>query len=97
MNSLESKILQLLEPLDEEGNVLLGPDPRAPLAGNPHATISQRVGQLELYGTPEQQALAKEIDADLTYIQVHVFGQPVVQSHCLDAIADFPKSLPSAG
>jgi len=97
MNSLESKILQLLEPLDEEVNVILGTDPRIPLAGNPHATVSQRVGQMILYGTMEQKQLAKEIDADLTYIQVHIFGQPVVKSHCLDALDDFPTTLPEAG
>ena len=94
--SLEQRILAVLEPIDEEGNVLLGTDPGIPLAGNPHATISQRLGQMIVMGTPEQQALAKELDAELTWIENNIFGGNT-QSHCLDAIKDFPTSLPSAG
>ena len=94
--SLMKEILNLLEPLDEEGNVILGTDTNIPLAGNPHATISQRLGQMIVMGTPEQQEEAKRLDAELTWIENNIFGGNT-QSHCLDAIKDFPTSLPSAG
>ena len=94
--SLMKEILNLLEPLDEEGNVILGTDTNIPLAGNPHATISQRLGQMIVMGTPEQQEEAKRLDTELTWIENNIFGGNT-QSHCLDAIKDFPTSLPSAG
>jgi hypothetical protein len=96
MSNLGAKILAILEPLDEEGNVLLGQDTNIPLSGNPHATISQRLGQMIVMGTPEQKAQALAIDKDLTWIENHIFGGNT-ESHCLDAIKDFPITLPSAG
>jgi hypothetical protein len=96
MNGLEQRIVGVLECLDEAGNVALGPDGNIPLAGNPHATISQRLGQMLIYGTPEQKEIAHQCDVLLTGIENKIFGIPTA-SHCLDAIKDFPKSLPAAG
>ena len=96
MNEVEQKIVGVLECLDEAGNVILGPYKNIPLAGNPHATISQRLGQMLLYGDPQQKALAKSADAILTYIEVHVFGVQT-ESHCIDSIKDFPRDLPHTG
>jgi hypothetical protein len=91
-----SRIVAILEAIDEAGNAALGTDPRIPLAGNPHATISQRLGQMIVMGTPRQQALAKECDAMLTWIENKEFGGHT-ESHCLDSIAGFPMTLPSTG
>jgi hypothetical protein len=97
MNDLEQRAIGVLECVDEAGNVLLGPEAGIPAAGNPHFTISQRLGQMILYGTPEEQALARDADAILTRIQVEVSKIPVEQSHCLDSLVGMPKELPSAG
>jgi len=96
MNGFEEKVVGVLECLDEAGNVALGSDGNIPLAGNPHATISQRLGQMLVYGTPEQKRLAQQCDALLTAIENKVFKIPT-QSHCLDAIKDFPSILPKEG
>ena len=96
MNDIESRVVGVLEAFDEAGNAALGTDPMIPLAGNPHATISQRLGQMIVMGTPRQQAVAKACDAMLTWIEVHEFGVET-DSHCLDAIKGFPVSLPATG
>ena len=96
MNKLEKGVVGVLECLDEAGNVILGTSENIPLAGNPHATISQRLGQMMTMGTPEQVVVATHCDQILTWIENNVF-QVQTQSHCLDAIKDFPTTLPSAG
>jgi len=96
MDDIERRVVGVLEAIDEAGNAALGTDPRIPLAGNPHATISQRLGQMLIMGTPRQKAIAGVADKILTWIEVHEFGVQT-ESHCLDAIKDFPTSLPSAG
>ena len=96
MDGFEDRVIGVLEALDEAGNVVLGPDKLIPLAGNPHATISQRLGQMLVMGTPEEKDVAEFCDKILTGIENKVFGIPT-ESHCLDAIKDFPTSLPQAG
>ena len=97
MNEFEEKVVGVLEALDECGNVILGDDPRIPLAGNPHATISQRMGQEETMGTPAQQQEAKIGDEILTFIEKDVFGITPTVSHCLDSLVGMPESLPKTG
>ena len=97
MNPTEEKIVGVLEALDEAGNVLLGPKEGIPLAGNPHATMSQRLGQEEIMGTPEQKKAAKFWDKVLTWIEVNIFRVKPKISHCQDAILDFPTDLPKTG
>ena len=96
MNGLEERVVGILEALDEAGNAALGPDQNIPLAGNPHATISQRLGQMMVYGNDEQKEIAGAADKILTWIENNVFQTPT-QSHCLDSIKDFPTTLPRAG
>ena len=96
MNETEMRIIGVLECLDEAGNVMLGIDGRIPLAGNPHATVSQRLGQMLLFGTPRQKRVARFCDVILTCISVNIFKVPT-KSHCLDAIANFPTDLPRNG
>ena len=96
MNDIEERIVSILEAFDEMGNAALGPDGNIPLAGNPHATVSQRFGQMLLYGTPEQKDVAQKCDRILTAIENKVFGIQT-ESHCLDAIKDFPTTLPQTG
>ena len=96
MNGLEERVIGVLEALDEAGNAALGSDQNIPLAGNPHATISQRLGQMMVYGHDEQQEIAGAADKILTWSETNVFQTPT-QSHCLDAIKDFPTTLPQAG
>jgi len=95
-SDLGKRIVGVLEAFDEAGNAALGPEQNAPLAGNPHATISQRLGQLLLYGTPAQKRVAHDFDVELTWIENNIFGGDT-KSHCLDAVNGFPKTLPSAG
>ena len=96
MHTLEQTVVGILECLDEAGNVFLGSMDNIPLAGNPHATISQRLGQMMVMGTPDQIKLATQCDKILTWIENNVFQIPT-ESHCLDAIKDFPEYLPSDG
>ena len=96
MNNLEKGTVGVLECLDEAGNVALGPMDNIPLAGNPHATISQRLGQMMVYGNDEQKEIAGAADKILTWIENNIFQTPT-ESHCLDAIKDFPTNLPQAG
>lgn len=96
MNTLEERVVGVLEALDEAGNAALGPEDNSPLAGNPHATISQRLGQLILYGTPEQKRIAEQLDKILTWTENNVFGGNTA-SHCLDSIKGFPVVLPKTG
>jgi hypothetical protein len=96
MNGLEERVVGVLEALDEAGNAAIGPDQNIPLAGNPHATISQRLGQMMVYGNPDQKRIAHAADQILTWVQNNVFEIPT-DSHCLDSIKDFPTALPSAG
>lgn len=96
VEDIKERLIGVAEAIDEGGNALLGPEKDIPLAGNPHATISQRLGQMIVYGTPEQKKFAQECDGVLTWISNNVFDVPT-PSHCLDAIKDFPTVLPSAG
>ena len=82
----------VLEALDEAANVVLGPDKGIPLAGNPHATLSQRLGQMLLYGTPAQKEFAHQCDLILTKLS-NDLGYPT-QSHCLDSLIGMPTNLP---
>jgi hypothetical protein len=96
MSDIDKIIIGVLEAFDEAGNAALGPEKGIPLAGNPHATISQRLGQMILYGTPREKKIANMCDAILTWIENTILGIKT-DSHCLDAIKDFPKDLPSSG
>ena len=96
MNELEERVIGVFEAEDEALNAALGADKNIPLAGNPHATVSQRLGQMILYGTPSQVRFAKFCDFFLTWIENHIFHIPT-KSHCLTAIQGFPKDLPKTG
>ena len=94
--NIAENLLGVLEALDEAGNAaFLGGNTNIPLAGNPHATISQVMGQMLMMGTDEQKTYAKIADKILTKIQ-NGLGYPTT-SHCLDALKNFPPDLPRSG
>lgn len=94
--ALSTRLIRVLEALDEMGNAAIPGDTNIPAAGNPHYTISQRLGFMMLYGTSKQKEFATAADLVLTYIENHVFGIKT-DSHCLDAVKGMPKDLPDAG
>ena len=96
MNEIEERAIGVAEAEDEALNAVLGSETGIPLAGNCHATCSQRWGQYLLYGTPWQKFRARIYDAVLTWIENHVFGIPT-KSHCLSSLTGFPTDLPKTG
>jgi hypothetical protein len=66
---------------DEECNVLLGPERGLPDAGNPHATISARLGEMRARGS-KFACVACRL---LTWIARRVFGS-TNEDHCAAAL-----------
>jgi hypothetical protein len=85
MSEATERVVAVLEALDELVNAAMGPVTNIPAAGDPRATVSQRLGQMLIYGTPRQQEVARFCDHILTAIENKVFGGDT-QSHCLDSI-----------
>lgn len=94
--TLHQRVIRVLEALDEMVNAAIPGDDNIPAAGNPHFTVSQRLGEMILHGTPEQQEIASAADAILTFIENRVFAIKT-NSHCLDSLKGMPESLPESG
>jgi hypothetical protein len=99
---MSNRFIAILEGLDETGNAFLGPVSNIPQACNPHYTLSQRWGYMIRDGNLKQRAICKSIDFVLTIIEKYIVGiwLPICRktnSHCLDAIKDFPDNLPYSG
>lgn len=84
---------------DEAGNVAGGSDPKNPLAGNPHFTLSQRWGFNCIKLGQKGACLKCRI---LTRIQNAIgwcVGWPPIADHCANALSgvDLDHTQPSAG
>lgn len=82
ITGIKSRLVGTLLVLDEEGNVLIGPDKNVKEAGDAHNTISQRLARMRLNGSK----IGCVGCAILTWIQNHwPFNMP--GDHCTMALS----------
>ena len=90
---IRTRILAVLIAIDELLNAILGPVPGVPLAGNPHATVSQRLAEMRAEGRR-----VGCVGCRLLTLVFRPFNPGVPNyDHCQQAMAGFPDSLPSDG
>lgn len=88
---LKKRVIGTLLVLDEEGNVIWGPDQETPSAGNPHETISDR-----LYWMRSKGSMVGCVGCKILTMISNLIGFKT-KDHCAQAVQGVPEEIATDG